>query len=330
MTTPDPGPEAAGADRPPAAPRPGAALVERVASDADDGRRADVLVADWLGEPRSRTQERITAGQVTVDGRPVGKSRRVRTGERLAVASPADAPGGDELAPVPPVPVRYADEHLAVVAKPAGLVVHAGAGVRDRTLVDALLAQGLPLARTGDPERPGIVHRLDRGTSGLLLVALSAEAQIALSALLAEHDVTRRYSALVDGVPGERRATVDAPIARSAATRTRFAVDPAGRRAVTHYDVTEEFGRAALLDVRLETGRTHQVRVHLSAIGHPVTGDAPYGASPVLAAELGLTRPALHARHLGLTHPLTGEELAFDEPLPADLAAALDRLRAPR
>jgi len=316
MTTPDP-------------PR-AEVLVERVASDAEDGRRADVLVADWLGEPRSRTQERITAGEVTVDGRPVGKSRRVRAGERLAVETPAGAPAHDQVASMVPVPVRYADEHLAVVAKPAGLVVHAGAGVRDRTLVDTLLAQGLPLARTGDPERPGIVHRLDRGTSGLLLVALSAEAQIALSALLAKHAVTRRYTALVDGVPGERRATVDAPIARSTTTRTRFAVDPAGRRAVTHYDVEEDFGRAALLDVRLETGRTHQVRVHLSAIGHPVSGDTAYGASPVLAAQLGLVHPGLHARHLGLRHPVTGQELAFDEPLPQDLSEALDRLRAGR
>jgi 23S rRNA pseudouridine1911/1915/1917 synthase len=300
-----------------------------VAGPEQDGRRADVVLADWLGEPRARAQERLAAGEVRVDGRPVGKSRRVRAGERVTVAE-AVIPEDEAPAPLPAVPVRWADDALAVVAKPAGMVVHAGAGVRDHTLVDALLAQGLPLAPLGDPERPGIVHRLDRGTSGLLVVALSPEAFVGLSALIAERAVTRRYTALVDGVPATRRATIDAPIGRSPSGRTRFVVDAGGRRAVTHYDVEEDFGRAAALDVRLETGRTHQIRVHMAAIGHPVSGDLVYGASPVLAAELGLERPALHARRLVFPHPLTGEPVDVTEPLPADLAEALARLRATR
>jgi 23S rRNA pseudouridine1911/1915/1917 synthase len=213
------------------------------------------------------------------------------------------------------------------VAKPAGLVVHAGAGVADRTLVDALRAQGLPLAPAGGAERPGIVHRLDRGTSGLLVVAKTDAAHRGLAAALKARRVSRAYTAIVDGVPEQPRATVDAPIGRSPRQRTRFAVEDGGRPAVTHYDVVEAHGRGALLDVRLETGRTHQIRVHLSALGHPVAGDLAYGASPVLARELGLERPALHAGRLALTHPVTGARVEVEEPLPPDLAAAADRLR---
>lgn len=307
-------------------------LLERTAGPSDEGRRVDVVLSSWLAEPRSRTQERLLAGEVTADDRLVAKSHRVRAGERFAVVAPVEVEApGEEL---PEVAVRWRDEHLAVVVKPAGLVVHDGAGVRGcATLVAALQAEGLPLSRAGDPERPGIVHRLDRGTSGLLVVALSDEAFVGLTALLRVHDVEREYHAVVDGVPAAASATIDAPIARSPAHRTRFAVtavdDPSARRAVTHYDVLEAFGRAALLDVRLETGRTHQVRVHLSAIGHPVAGDRAYGGSPALTEELGLDRPALHARHLAFDHPVTGERVDVAEPDPDDLAAAVAQLRHP-
>lgn len=295
-----------------------------MAADDDEGRRLDVVLSGWLGEPRARTQARLDAGEVCVDGRPVAKSHRLRAGERLTVAAPAQP----EQAPPPaPVPIRWSDEHLAVVAKPAGTVVHAGAGVTGATLVDALLADGVPLADAGDPDRPGIVHRLDRGTSGLLVVALSGAALTELQRMLKAHEVERAYSAIVEGVPDPPSATVDAPIGRSVRARTRFAVDAAGRPAVTHYDLAEAYGRAALLDVRLETGRTHQVRVHLSAVGHPVAGDLPYGASPALSAALGLTRPALHARGLRFAHPITGDRIDVTEPLPADLEAALTALR---
>jgi 23S rRNA pseudouridine1911/1915/1917 synthase len=297
-------------------------LLERVVDDADAGRRLDQALATWLDEPRNRSAERISAGEVAVGGRRAAKSRRLVAGERVTVAAP---PPGPVLAPPPPVPIRYADDDLLVVAKPAGLVVHRGSGTHGATLVDALLAMGHTLADVGDPERPGIVHRLDRGTSGLLVVAKSITAAIGLRALFSAHDVTREYWALVDGVPDPPIATVDAPIARSTAHRTRFAADPTGRPAVTHYDLLADHGSAAELRVRLETGRTHQVRVHLSAIGHPVAGDVTYGAGP-LGAELGLARPALHARHLGFVHPVTGARVAVDEPLTDDLVAAVQLL----
>ncbi|HVM00264.1 MAG TPA: RluA family pseudouridine synthase [Egibacteraceae bacterium] len=307
-------------------------LLDRTVGPEDEGSRADVAVAGWLGEPRSRAQSRIEAGEVTVDGVAVAKSHRLRAGERVRVARREEPP-----APVPgAVPIRYADAHLLVVAKPAGLVVHAGAGPGEGSLVDALAAMGVALADPCGPHdgpcptrRPGIVHRLDRGTSGLLAVAKTVAAYEGLAALFRAHDVERVYTALVDGVPDPPSATIDAPIARSATRRTRFTVDSAGRRAVSHYDVDEDFTRAAALTVRLETGRTHQVRVHLAAVGHPVSGDRAYGASAALAAELGLDRPALHARRLAFTHPLTGERVSVEEPPPPDIARARDALRAP-
>lgn len=295
----------------------------RAAQDEAD-TRLDAAVARRLGISRAQAQARIAGGDVTVDGAPAGKSDRVRAGAEIAVAPAAE--------PVPPptpdpVPVRYRDEHLIVVAKPPDLVVHPGAGVADGTLVDALAAMGVPLAPAGGSERPGIVHRLDRGTSGLLVVASSDTAHAGLAAQLARREVRRGYWALVDGVPDPPSATIDAPIARHPRHRARFAVRDDGRPAVSHYDVVEEFATAARLHVRLETGRTHQVRVHLAAVGHPVCGDATYGADRARGAWLGLDRPALHAAELGFTHPVTGAWLAFDEPLPDDLAAALATLR---
>lgn len=308
--------------------------LERAVAPSEDGQRIDVVLAGWLSEPRARVQQRLAAGEVTVDGDAVAKSRRVRAGERILVASPP-APSG-MIGGVPAdnplaVPIRWEDEHLAVVAKPAGLVVHPGAGLtQGPTLIDVLRQQDIPLASGSDPTRPGIVHRLDRGTSGVLVVAKTPAAYRNLVEMFKAHAVDRRYWAIVDGVPDPVRATIDAPIARSTAVRTRFQVDPAGRHAVSHYDVLEAFGRAATLEVRLETGRTHQVRVHLAAVGHPVAGDRTYGASPVLAAELGLSRQALHARVLALDHPVTGERIEVAEPLTPDLSAALAALRAGR
>ena len=300
----------------------------------EDGERIDVLLAAWLSEPRAQVQRRLAAGEVTVDGDAVAKSRRVRAGERILVAPPSvlgEATGDVSTDNALTVPIRWEDEHLAVVAKPAGLVVHHGAGpTQGPTLIDVLQRQNIPLASGPDPTRPGIVHRLDRGTSGVLVVAKTPVAYRKLTEMFKAHAVDRRYWAIVDGVPDPVRATIDAPIARSTAVRTRFQVDSAGRHAVSHYDVLEAFGRAATLEVRLETGRTHQVRVHLAAVGHPVAGDRTYGASPILATELGLSRPALHARALGLDHPVTGERIEVAEPLPPDLIAALAALRAGR
>ncbi len=295
----------------------------RVAA-GEDGQRIDVLVARWLEEPRARAQQRLAAGEVTIDGVPIAKSHRARLGERVGVTAPPPTP---PRPPPPRVVVRWEDDHLAVVVKPAGLVVHAGSGHHDVTLVDALRAAGMPLASSGDPDRPGIVHRLDRGTSGVLVVAKSPQGYAGLVPIFKAHEIERRYWTLLDGVPDPPSATLDAPSARSRAVRTRFRVDAEGRPAVTHYDTRESFGFVTILDVQLETGRTHQVRVHLAAIGHPVTGDEAYGASPVIARQLGLRRPALHARQLGFRHPVTGQRVEVDEPLPADLESAVAWLR---
>lgn len=306
-------------------------LLRREVGAEDDGRRLDQALAAWLDEPRARTQARVADGEVAVGARVAAKSRTLHQGDVVTVVEAEEFPAFDP-ADMPEVPVRYEDEHLLVLAKPPALMVHPGAGRRNEqrlTLVDVLLARGVPLSQAGgDPERPGIVHRLDRNTSGVLVVAKSDAAHSGLTELFRRHDVRREYWTIVDGVPDQAHATIDAAIARSASQRTRFRVDAQGRRAVSHYDVLEDHGRAAVVRVRLETGRTHQVRVHLSAIGHPVSGDRLYGASMVLAEELGLVRLALHARRLAFRHPVTGADIDVEEPLPDDLAAALARLRA--
>jgi 23S rRNA pseudouridine1911/1915/1917 synthase len=291
-----------------------------------EGARIDRLLATLLSESRAKVQARLERGEITVNDVTVGKSYRVQGGERIAVA-PAPQPSAP---PAPaPVPVRYADDDLAVIAKPADLVVHAGSGVTTGTLVDALRAMSVPLAPSDDPDRPGIVHRLDRGTSGLLVVAKTELALRGLRKQFDEHTVSRRYWALVDGVPDVSEAMVDAPIARHPKDRTRFQTAPDGRTARTHYTVRESYGRASRVDVRLETGRTHQVRVHMAALGHPVCGDRVYGASAALGRDLGLQRPALHAAHLGFVHPRDGRSIALDEPVPDDLKTAVERLAMP-
>jgi 23S rRNA pseudouridine1911/1915/1917 synthase len=287
------------------------------------GSRIDRVLATLLGESRAKAQVRLDRGEVSVDDVTVGKSYRVRGGERLVVTAPPP------VAPPPPparVPVRYSDDDVAVVAKPADLVVHAGAGVTTGTLVDALRAMDMALAPGDDPDRPGIVHRLDRGTSGLLVVAKTDTALRSLRSQFDEHTVDRVYWALVDGVPEVAEAVIDAPIARHPQDRTRFQTAPQGRAARSHYVVRESYGRASRVEVRLETGRTHQVRVHMAAVGHPVCGDRVYGAAMALARELGVTRPALHAAHLAFSHPRDGRRIALDEPLPEDLATVVARL----
>jgi 23S rRNA pseudouridine1911/1915/1917 synthase len=286
------------------------------------GERVDRAVALITGWTRSEVQSLVETGAVLVDGVPVAKSRRLAEGE---VVTLLDAPAGDEpprADATVPVVVRYEDEHLFVVAKPAGVVVHPGAGHADGTLVNGLLALDPAIASVGDPMRPGIVHRLDRDTSGLLAVARTQAAYDGLVAALAERQVARAYDALVWGVPSAPHGVIDAPIGRSVHRPTRMAVRGAGRPARTRYDVVATFDRpeVARLDCRLETGRTHQIRVHLSAIGHPVVGDATYGGS---RQSLPVPRPFLHARHLGFDHPVTGARIEVDEPLPTDLQDVL-------
>ena len=310
-----------------------------VVGEEQVGQRLDVMVAELLGTSRSAAAQRIDAGDVTVGGRPARRSRTLALGETVRVAE-AVVP---ERGPAPALPpVRDRDEHLLVVAKPPGLVVHPGAGHADDTLVDALREAGVPLAEGADPTRPGIVHRLDRDTSGLLVVASTPEAYEGLVTMLAARTVRRRYLTLTVGAPGEPRGVVDAPIGRHPDQRTRFAVVAGGRPARTRYrllgqgavrtsDGTEDGVErtVAALVCGLETGRTHQIRVHLDAVGIPVAGDPTYGADRSIAGALGLVRPALHAAHLAFEHPVTGAEVAVSEPLPEDLVVAWARAGIP-
>jgi 23S rRNA pseudouridine1911/1915/1917 synthase len=292
-----------------------------------DGERLDRVVALVLGVSRSRSAELIAAGAVRVDGRvETSRSSRLETGQVLEVE--ASQPPGPAVVADPGVAfeVVHADEAVVVVDKPAGLVVHPGAGQPTGTLVHGLLARFPEIAGVGEPERPGLVHRLDRDTSGLLVVARSPSAHAGLVAQLGARRVDRRYLALVWGAVEPATGAVDAPIGRSTRDPTRMAVTAGGREARTRYRLEQGFTEPApvsLLTCTLETGRTHQIRVHLSAIGHPVVGDGRYGGA---RHGVAIGRPFLHAVHLGFAHPDTGRPMTFDSPLPPELQAVLDRL----
>ena len=284
--------------------------------------RLDAVLTALTGVARADMQRTIAAGGVRVDGQERPKSFRLHGGERLEVdldAHAAQAPTG------PSVPIRYQDEHLVVVAKPAGVVTHPTASRRGDTLVDRLQVMGVPLAPAGGAARPGIVHRLDAGTSGLLVVACTDEAYGLLQGQMRRHEVERRYLALVRGAPAHDVFTVEAPLGRRAA---RIVVDRIqGRAASTGFEVRERLARTTLLEAAPHTGRTHQIRVHLQAAGHPIVGDRAYGGAGDAARALGLSRPFLHAWRLAFDHPITGERIDVTEPLPTDLADALARAR---
>ena len=290
-----------------------------------DGERVDRAIALITGWSRGDVQTLLARDAIVVDGMPVGKSHRLVAGtviellDEPAVGAP---PVGDETVLID---VKYADDDVIVVAKPAGLVVHSGAGHPDGTLVNGLLARFPEIATVGDEFRPGIVHRLDRDTSGLLVAARSARAYDSLVHQISTRTVERRYVALAWGALSSPRGVIDAPIGRSTARRTRMAVRESGNAARTEYEVRRAYFTpvCALLDCRLETGRTHQIRVHLSAIGHPIVGDATYGGS---REAIRLDRPFLHAAQLAFDLPSTGERVSFEDPLPADLAKVLDKL----
>jgi 23S rRNA pseudouridine1911/1915/1917 synthase len=284
--------------------------------------RLDLVLAERLGVSRADAQRAIAAGGVTVDGSSRPKSYRLAGGERVRVdlGPAADVPPEGD-----PVPVRFRDEHLVVVAKPAGLPTHPTENHRTGTLVNRLLGMGVPLAAAGGPLRPGIVHRLDAGTSGLLVVASDDETYAALSARFRSHEVDRRYLALVRGAIRHERFEVEAPLGRRGA---RIRVDAlGGRAAATAFEVRERLGRATLLEAAPRTGRTHQIRVHVAAVGHPILGDRRYGGGGDDARALGLDRPFLHSWRLAFDHPITGERLDLEEPLPEDLERALRRVR---
>ena len=298
------------------------------------GERLDRVVSLVTGLPRAEAAGLVARGAVLVGGHPATRgSRRVALGEVVEITT---TPGVvTSPAPDPSLPLRvvHEDPWLVVVDKPAGLVVHPGAGNPAGTLVNSLLARYPEMAAVGDPARPGIVHRLDKGTSGLLVAARTPEAYAALVEMLASRRVSRSYLALVVGAVEAERGVVDAPVGRSARQPTRMAVTAAGRGARTGYEVRrrlpEEAGRPALtlLECSLETGRTHQIRVHLAAIGHPVAGDRAYGRTGAGAAPLpGLTRPFLHAHRLAFPHPAGSGPVELSAPLPPDLEAVLSAL----
>jgi 23S rRNA pseudouridine1911/1915/1917 synthase len=308
------------------------------------GKRLDQILAKHLADlSRSHLQKLIRAGQVRAGGRTlVEPSARIKRGDVLTIQLPEPEPAKPAAEPIA-LAIVYEDEHVLVLDKPAGMVVHPAAGHASGTLVNALIAHcGDSLAGIGGVKRPGIVHRLDKDTSGLLVVAKTDFAYRGLQKQFSSHGadgaLTRVYDAIVWGDMDVSRGRIDAPLARSTANRTKISVvrPPAGRSAVTNYEVTARYrnteGRpiACRLDVRLETGRTHQIRVHMAYIGHPLLGDRTYGAGHAASARLlgararaalvALGRQALHAKHLGFLHPASGRQLAFDSPLPADLA----------
>ncbi len=286
------------------------------------GERLDRTVALLADLSRSAVARLVGAGAITLDGEPVtSASTRVSTGQSLRVELPAAVDPRPTPDPDVLFVVRHEDPHVVVIDKPAGLLVHPGAGHDQATLVHGLVHRYPEIAAVGEPHRPGIVHRLDRGTSGLIVVARTTEAYTDLVAQMAAHEPQRQYRALVWGHPATDVGTIDAPIGRSHRHPTRMAVSEQGRRAVTHYEVERRFEEprsVALLMCRLQTGRTHQIRVHLRAIGHPVVGDRDYdGGRPGLDPG----RPFLHAEALRVRHPVTNEDVAVESALPADLEA---------
>ena len=284
--------------------------------------RLDAVIARLSGSTRADVQRAIAEGHVLVDGAARPKSFRLEGGERLQVEIRPNEPLAAER---PPVPVRFEDAHLMVIAKPEGLITHPTEQRRTGTLVNRLLGMGIPLSGNGGPLRPGIVHRLDAGTSGLMLVAKTDEAHEALSRMMRRHEVQRRYLALVRGRVEHETFAVDAPLGRRA---ERIVVDHSeGRTAETGFEIRERLTRATLLEATPRTGRTHQIRVHLRAIGHPILGDRAYGGGGDDATALGLTRPFLHSWRIAFDHPVTGERVEIEEALPDDLGGALERAR---
>jgi 23S rRNA pseudouridine1911/1915/1917 synthase len=292
-----------------------------------DGERLDAAVARMFGLSRSRAAELIGDGLVLVGGRTSMKSDRVLAGDDLSVTLPAPRVAEPPVV-VDGLVVVYEDDDIIVVDKPRGVAAHPSPGWSGPTVIGGLLAAGHTVATSGAAERQGIVHRLDANTTGVMVVAKSERAYSFLKQAFRERTVDKTYHALVQGHPDPLRGTIDAPIGRDPSGDGRFAVISEGRPSVTHYDTLEAFRGASLVSVKLETGRTHQIRVHMSALRHPCVGDLLYGADPSLAARLGLTRQWLHAVELSFEHPDTGQHVTFSSPYPADLTHSLDLLRA--
>ncbi|CAN5447904.1 RluA family pseudouridine synthase [soil metagenome] len=292
------------------------------------GERVDSAIAQMFGLSRTRSAELISRGLVTLDGADVAKSDRVLPGSRLDVTIPVEI---DHLLVRPEVVegigIIHDDDAIVVIDKPVGVAVHPSPGWSGPTVVGHLAGAGFRIATSGASERQGIVQRLDVGTSGVMVICKSEHAYSVLKNAFRHRTVDKTYHALVQGHPDPHEGTIDAPIARHPGADYKFAVMDGGRASVTHYETLEAHRYASLLEVHLETGRTHQIRVHMSALKHPCVGDLTYGADPTLAKRVGVTRQWLHAVKLGFEHPETGSYVEYESPYPDDLARALDVIR---
>lgn len=297
--------------------------------DGLEGERVDAALARMFGFSRTKAAELAAGGKVRLDGAEAGKSDRVVGGAWLEVEMPAaPAPVQIVAEPVEGMEIVHDDEDIVVIDKPVGVAAHPSPGWSGTTVIGGLAAAGYTITTSGAAERQGIVHRLDVGTSGLMVVAKSERAYSRLKQQFRERTVDKRYHALVQGHPDPLSGTIDAPVGRHPQHDYKWAVTSQGKPSVTHYDLVEAFRAASLLDIKLETGRTHQIRVHMSAHRHPCVGDLTYGADPTLAKRLGLTRQWLHAVRLGFEHPADGEWVEFETAYSEDLQLALDRVRA--
>lgn len=298
--------------------------------DGLDGMRIDAGLSRLLGLSRTVVAGLAEEGRVALDGRPAGKSDRLPGGAWLEIELPDPAGPSTIDGPVEVVAglgILHSDDDIVVVDKPVGVAAHPSPGWEGPTVTGGLAALGERLSTSGAAERQGVVHRLDAGTTGVMVVAKSERAYTVLKQAFRDRTVDKRYHAVVQGHPDPSSGTIDGPIDRHPRHDYRFAVVQGGRPSVTHYDTLEAFRAASLLDVHLETGRTHQIRVHFSAMRHPCVGDSTYGADPTLAARVGLTRQWLHAHRLGFAHPSDGRAVEFVSPHPDDLDAALEILR---
>lgn len=292
------------------------------------GERADNSLAKMLGISRTKAQDLLTQGAVSQNGQPLGKSDRLQEGAMLEVELPESAPSAEVVAEdVAELKIVFEDEHIVVVDKPAGVVSHPSVGFVGPSVPGVLLARGVQLSTSGAHERQGIVQRLDVGTSGLMVLAKGERAYSVLKQAFRDRTVKKTYHALCQGHPDPAVGTIDTPIARSQRHDYKFTISPDGKNAVTHYKTLELLPAAALLEIGLETGRTHQIRVHFAHFRHPLVGDPLYGADPTLAQRLGLDRQWLHAKKLGFEHPISRDYVEFESQYPSDLQLALEQLR---
>lgn len=296
--------------------------------DGLGGARADAALAKLFGFSRTFAQEVLAAGGATLDGVTLGKSDRLTAGAMLHVTWTPKTQPVIEPVVLPELTVLHDDADIVVIDKPAGVAAHPSLGWTGPTVLGALAGAGFRITTSGVPERQGIVQRLDVGTSGIMVVAKSERAYASLKRAFREREVKKYYHTVVQGYPDPLAGTIEGPIGRDPGHEWKFAVVQGGRHSVTHYRTLEVFLAASLLEIDLETGRTHQIRVHMSASQHPCVGDLMYGADPVLAEKLGLSRQWLHAVRIGFHHPGTGDWVEYESAYPGDLRQALDVLRA--